>query len=221
MDPTLVIFFGLAAFMTYKLFSVLGTRGGHEPTEDQDPLRDLRQHQAAQDEEDEPRAPAAVTPQTPDSAAPDWVRTVRSSYPAFEPARFVDGAKSAYEMIVQAFASGNLGDVRPYVDAQVMQAFETAVSARQKTGQTMEVTFVGIEKADVETAVDRDGLVAVTLAFQSDQIRVVRDADGEIIEGDPNRIDLVKDRWTFARPTNSTDPNWMLVATDGAAPAAA
>ena len=58
--------------------------------------------------------------------------------------------------------------------------------------------------------------MTAVVEFTSNQVRVTRDAEGEVVEGDPNRIDLVKDRWTFARKLASNDPNWVLVGTGGA-----
>lgn len=215
MDLTLLFFFALAAFLSYKLFTVLGTRGGHEP-EDMD-QRSPRPY--GEPRQEEQRASVPVRPA--DEMVPDWVSKVRNHYPAFDPDNFVTGAKSAYEMIVQGFASGDLKDIRPYLAADVFQAFDLAVENRKNAGQTMDVTFVGLEKAEVTEARDDGDEIEVVVAFQSDQIRVTRDSEGTIIEGDPNRIDLVKDRWTFSRPKNSRDPNWILTATDGAASTAA
>ncbi|MEM9232852.1 MAG: Tim44/TimA family putative adaptor protein [Pseudomonadota bacterium] len=213
-DPVLIFFVALAAFLSYRLFSVLGTKGGHEP-KDADAER-VRASISGNDnaEADSDRAETDPLPRAP---LPAWAETVTQHYPAFEHERFLDGAKSAYEMIVQSFARGELGKIRDYVDPAVMKTFEVAVDGRQNAGQTMDVTFVGIEKADVVSAELRSNHIEVVVDFKSDQIRMVRDADGNIVDGDPNRIDLVRDRWTFSRPAHSTDPNWILTATDGAA----
>ena len=216
-DPTLIVFIGLAAFLTYRLISVLGTRGGHEPDESE------RIHPMPTSERPSPVADEAPTPAHPEPSkpVPAWVSTVRSHYPSFNDLEFVKGAKSAYEMIVEAYAKGNLAPVRDYIDPAVEKTFQIAIDGRDHAGQKMEVTFVGIEKADVLSAAEKGKHVEVTIAFQSDQIRLVRDANGDVIDGDPNRIDLVRDIWTFSRPIDSRDPNWTLTATDGSAPTAA
>ncbi len=206
LDPMLIFFVVLAAVLSYRLFMVLGTRGGHEPEEREaySPRRDPQNDEAAE------RAPRVDR-----GPVPAWVHTVRESYPEFDPDHFLSGAKAAYEMIVTAFAKGDLTEVRPFLDAQVMKAFEIAVEGRQNAGQSMDVTFVGIEKAEVIRAEEMADRVEVTVAFQSDQTRVVRDANGKIVDGDPNRIDLVRDHWTFSRAKSSRDPNWVLLATQG------
>lgn len=211
-DPVLIVFVALAAFLSYKLFTVLGSRDGHEPNENDQqvpsPLRAPPESKAEPNEEqqiDRLHEPL-----------PDWAQEIVKHYPGFEPDRFLEGAKSAYEMIVQNFARGDLDRIRPYIAPDVLKAFEIAVEGRRHAGQTMEVSLVGIEKVEVVSSEQRSNHLEVTVAFRSDQIRVVRDAEGEVIDGDPNRIDLVRDRWTFSRPLDSRDPNWILVATDGA-----
>ena len=215
MDPTIIIFVALSAFLAYRLFSVLGTRGGHEPEEGERPsLAPVPTERTSEPAEEAP------APEAPRGPIPAWAEAIRKDDPDFDPRAFETGAKAAYEMIVTAFASGDLAEVAPYLDPAVRKAFEVAIDGRQGAGQTMEVTFVGIESASVTEAHRESEHHEVTVDFVSDQIRVTRDASGEVIDGDPNRIDLVRDRWTFARPADARDPNWTLVATDGAAPAA-
>lgn len=209
-DPSLIFFAALAAFLCYRLYTVLGTKGGHEP-EDNERMVPLGGKPAADD------SPMDSAPPAPPANEPEWVKTVRAHFAGFDQKQFLEGAKSAYEMIVSAFAAGNLRDVQAFVGAPVLAAFHSAIEARQQANQTMEITFVGIEKADVLSAHEAGGEIFVTVAFQADQIRVTRDAEGNVVEGDPNRIDLVRDIWTFSRPVRSRDPNWTLAATDGAA----
>lgn len=209
-DPSLIFFAALAAFLCYRLYTVLGTRGGHEP-EDSERMVPLGANPAADD-----TSVDAATP-VPAADEPEWVRTVREHFANFDQKQFIEGAKSAYEMIVSAYAAGNLKDVQSFIGAPVLAAFKSAIDVRQQANQTMEITFVGIEKADVVSAHEDGGEIFVTVAFQADQIRVTRDAEGNVIDGDPNRIDLVRDIWTFSRPVRSRDPNWTLAATDGAA----
>lgn len=210
-DPVLIFFVALAAFLSYRLFSVLGTRGGHEPKDAERPVPPSPERKEAKAED----AVEDAAPRERD-AVPAWAQTVREHYPSFDPGHFLEGARSAYEMIVQAFARGDLDEVQPFVDPEVLKAFEVAVDGRGQAGQVMDVTFVGIERSEVEDVEVHPSRLDVTVAFRSDQIRVVRNEAGEVVDGDPNRIDLVRDRWTFSRPTASDDPNWTLTATHAA-----
>ena len=210
MDLTTIIFAALAGFICYRLYTVLGTRGGHEPDEQEEPPF------AKQMEEVQPAVPEEPVSRTDNE--PDWAAPIRDAWPDFRAAEFLHGAKAAYEMIVEAFAADRLSEVQPYLDPGVYRAFEAAVKSRREAGQTSELNFVGIESATVANHNVENGTLRITVDFRSDQVRVLRDQNGEILEGDPNRIDLVRDRWTFARPLKSRDPNWILVETGGSAP---
>ncbi len=213
MDPVLLFFIGVAGFVLFRLFSVLGTRTGHEARPDFDPAPSSHadrssNHDRPEDAEDEPAA--AVRPVSTNA------RVLREADPEFDESGYLSGARGAYEMIVEAFASGDLRSIRPFLGDSVYDAFKQAVVARDNAGHAADVKFVGIEHAAVVDAnVDEDWMTAVT-EFTSNQVRVTRDSDGNVVDGDPNRIDLVKDRWTFARKRDSRDPNWMLVATGAA-----
>lgn len=212
MDPSLFIFIALTAFLSYRLFTVLGTKGGHEPDEKDRPAFAPITRDGAEPAEEAPQeAPVRLRP------IPAWAEGIREDDPGFDAHQFQEGAKAAYEMIVTAYARGDLDEVAPYIDPSVRRAFQGGIEAREAAGQTMEIEFVGVEAADVLRAERDGGHHEVTVDFRSDQIRVTRDRAGEVIDGDPNRIDAVRDRWTFSRPVTQTDPNWTLIATDAGA----
>lgn len=212
MDPVLLILAGVTAFILFRLISVMGTRTGHEQSHDLDALQRKAQkasHQSDGDPEEEAAPEAAPKPVSTNA------RVLRDADPAFDESGYLKGARAAYEMIVEAFASGDLRSIRPYLDEPVYNAFKQAVVARDEAGHSVDLKFVGIDHAAIVDA-DADGqrMSAVT-EFTSNQVRVTRDKDGNVVDGDPNRIDLVKDRWTFSRKLTSNDPNWILVATGG------
>lgn len=218
MDPVLLILIGVTAFILFRLFSVMGTRTGHEPRRDYDPIREgapaARARAAANeteerrfDDEEEDRPKPVSTN----------ARVLRDADPEFDEKEYLAGARGAYEMIVEAFAAGDLRSIRSFLSESVYDAFKRAVVAREEAGHKADIKFVGIEHAAiVDSDVDGGVMTAVT-EFTSNQVRVTRNAEGEVVEGDPNRIDLVKDRWTFERDRSSRDPNWTLVATGGGA----
>lgn len=210
MDPTLIIFIALSAFIAYRLYSVLGARTGEERQRDVEGLQRAKPP-AETRASDEEAAPAKLLPPVSAAAEP-----LRAADPAFDERAFLDGARGAYELIVEAFASGDLKSIRRFLSPSVFEAFRAAVAAREVAGHRTDLKFVGIDDAKIAAArVDAGALIAVT-NFISNQVRATYDKNGAVIDGDAARIDLVKDRWTFSRSLNSGDPNWTLVATGGA-----
>jgi predicted lipid-binding transport protein (Tim44 family) len=136
--------------------------------------------------------------------------------PSFDPAQFLDGAKAAYEMVVGAFAEGDVKTLELLLGEDVLEGFTRAISEREQRGETLTSTLVGIDKADIIEAEIKDRQAFVTVKFVSELISVTRDADGEVVEGDPKKVREVTDIWTFAREVASRNPNWKLVATEAA-----
>ena len=94
-----------------------------------------------------------------------------------------------------------------------MTTFAGAINEREDANETLETTMVGISHAEIIEAELQQKTAFVTVKFISEQVNVTRDADGEVVDGDPNHVAKITDIWTFARNTRSRDPNWTLVAT--------
>jgi predicted lipid-binding transport protein (Tim44 family) len=212
MDLSLIIFAALALFLSYRLFNVLGTRSGHEPDEADRPI--LRPVPTS--EEIEANAAPAKSNLTPMEKLPLWAREAREHVSDFEPKPFLEGAKAAYEMVVEAYASGDLEPVRGFVAPDVLHSFEVAIDGRRQAGQSVDFTFVGAEQPDVLSMVRESEHLSAEIRFRSEQVRAVRGEDGQIVEGNPEQVVTVVDTWTFTRPISSRDPNWTLVATSAA-----
>ena len=213
MDPVLLFFAGVAAFFIFRLISVMGTRTGHEQSNDLEALQRAERAKNVDSKSDDALEPEVAAAPKPVSTN---ARTLREADPSFDEAEFLAGARSAYEMVVEAYASGDLKSIRSFLNDSVYDAFKSAVVARDAAGHTADLKFVGIERAAIIASSVEGGMMKAVVEFASDQVRVTRDKDGEVVDGDPNRIDLVKDRWAFARKRGSGDPNWTLVATGGA-----
>lgn len=155
------------------------------------------------------------------AAAPESLRdgleAIRKADPSFNPIDFVAGAKIAFEMILMSFAEGDTKTLQPLLGADVYQSFAAAIEARRNAGHRLKTNLVGITHVEIADAELKDKQAQVTLKITSEQIDVTEDASGQVIEGDPARVDTLVDLWTFARDTTSRDPNWQLVATQSPA----
>src|SRR5512143_926411 len=136
--------------------------------------------------------------------------------PSFDPGHFLDGAKMAYEAIVMAFAEGDDATLKQLLGNDVYEGFARAIRERESRGEKVQSSLVGIDKADIIEAEVKNRTAYVTVKFVSELISVTRDAEDEVVEGDPKKVREVTDIWTFARDIASKNPNWKLVATEAA-----
>ncbi len=132
---------------------------------------------------------------------------------SFESESFVGAAKVAFQIVVDAFAKGDTKNLRPLLSNDVFEDFSGAIKIRADNNETLESTLVGISEAEIIEAELQDKTAFITVKFVSEQINVTHNAEGDVVDGDPGEVTTVTDIWTFARNTQSRDPNWTLVAT--------
>jgi predicted lipid-binding transport protein (Tim44 family) len=207
-----LIFAGIALFVILKLRSVLGTRTGFEKKADPFPTAEPRESRdnvvTLPDRRSEP-----VLSGERNTALDGAIAAVRRADPSFDPERFLEGAKMAFEMIVGAYAKGDEKTLEPLLAKDVYDSFAAAIRQRRDAGHTMQTTVVGIRSAAIEAAELRGREARVTVQFVSEQVNHTSDKTGATIEGDAKAVETVTDVWTFARDTRARDPNWLLVET--------
>jgi predicted lipid-binding transport protein (Tim44 family) len=149
-------------------------------------------------------------PGTPLALGLDAIATQDSS---FDPRHFLSGARSAYEMIVLAFANGDRRALKDLLSPEVYESFDAVIKDRERHEQKTETRFVSIDKAELVGAETRDRAAQLTVRFVSQMVSVTRDKTGAIVDGNPEKVTDITDVWTFARDITSRDPNWKLVGT--------
>lgn len=210
----IILFALVAVFLVLRLRSVLGRRTGHERR--RAPL--LRQAEPTGDKviafgQRGQAAPPAPTSAAPADAVAAGLTPIRDADPGFDPTAFLQGARAAFEMIVGAFAAGDKAQLRPLLADEVYTPFATAIDERDAARETLQTRIAQIKRLDiVEAGLDRR-MARITVKLVSDQMNVLRAHDGSVVDGDPEHPTEKTDFWTFARDTQSTDPNWVLVAT--------
>ncbi len=221
----IILFAMIAAFLVLRLRGVLGRRTGHQ-TRPRDNMTQPRKDSDAEgtvvelpDRAGTDRAGAedAAGEESEDVSAVEplaaGLARIRAADPSFDPGAFRTGARVAFEMIVHAFATGDTGTLRTLLDKPVLENFQQAIADRLEAAETLETTLIGIKSAEILDASMRGRDAVLTLKFVSEQVNVTRDAEGNVIEGDPSHVAEVTDIWTFSRNTRSRDPNWRLTAT--------
>jgi predicted lipid-binding transport protein (Tim44 family) len=214
----IILFAMVAVFLVLRLRSVLGRRTGNERR------RDLfvRPPRPAPERPPE-NVPALGEPAriaanpVPGSAEVDVVteglNQIRRADPGFDPSQFLDGARTAFEMIVTAFAAGDKASLQPLLSNEVFQQFATAIDERITAKETLETRILRLDAAEIVEAELVGTNAQITLKLVSQQVNVTRAMDGSIVDGEAERPIEKTDYWTFARDTRSVDPNWVLIAT--------
>jgi predicted lipid-binding transport protein (Tim44 family) len=145
---------------------------------------------------------------------PPGIAAIMEADPAFSPDAFLAGARGAFEMILRAFAEGDEATLRGLLETQVFESFSGAIRARKEAGETCANTLDGIERAEIaEATLSGAAQARITVRFVSKQRHATRDAEGKVIDGDPDHPHELVDLWTFTRDQRSRDPNWHLAAT--------
>jgi predicted lipid-binding transport protein (Tim44 family) len=233
-DPLNILLLAVALIVFWRLKSVLGTRTGTEkpPMDPFEPKRS--QGSPVSDAQGTVVRLPSQLPQAPqpesEAAEPIWtgyadegsqlarqLEDLRAADPSFSPRSFVEGAKAAYEMIVEAFAKGDKAQLKSLLSKDVLDEFSRAIDERQAAGQRVEFRFVGIDKAAIQSAALVGRKATVTMRFVSELVTATYGRNGEIVDGDPSSVREVSDVWTFERDVSSRDPNWKLVATQAPA----
>lgn len=213
----IVILALVAAFLALRLYSVLGRRTGHE--QQPAPLQGDERMAKPVQAEVQPGATADRTRFAESIIAPgaeNGIRAIIAADRNFDVPQFLEGARSAYGMILEAFWKGKRDDLHWLCDSDVAQSFEQAIYEREAAGQVLDNRLVRIDKAQIVEASLVGRTAHVTIQFDADIAAITRDKDGQIIAGTMTDAVATHDLWTFTREIGHADPNWKLSETDEA-----
>ena len=225
----IILFALIAVFLVLRLRSTLGRRNGEEKQGPTD-VFGRRSHEddskgatngAPQPTDNVYRLPDADkvvgkddATVAVDSGAFSVLQQIQKADPDFTQQDFLNGARMAFEMIVEYFAKGDKDGLNPLLSAEVYKNFAAAIDARAEKGEREETTLVGIKSATIHDASLEGRTACITIKFVSEEVSVILNNEGDVISGDPNQVVEAEDLWTFARNIESRDPNWQLVATE-------
>lgn len=220
----IVILAMIAAFLGLRLYSVLGRRAEHE----EEPIQ-------GRFDGAKPGGPGQPAPRTPDRSADRALQPQRSrELPPVPPAverglreiaaadrrfdafAFLEGARGAYRMILEAFWRGDKQELAQLCDHDVFAAFAGAIDARTAAGETLDNRLVRIDGATILEASFAAPIARISVRFVADIAAVTRDAAGNVIAGSLDDAVEARDVWTFSRNVTSPDPDWLLDETDEA-----
>ena len=211
----IVILAMIAAFLGLRLYSVLGQRAEQEeepvPTRFDTPnsQRDLEAHKPARVVQPPQMQLEGALP-----AVERGVREIAAADRTFDIGSFLEGARSAYAMILEAFWRGDRETLKELCDDDVYAGFESAITAREEAGETLDNTLVRIEESRIHAATLDGRMARIAVLFVADIAAVTRDKEDNVIAGSLDDAVESRDVWTFSRPIDAAGPNWLLDETD-------
>jgi predicted lipid-binding transport protein (Tim44 family) len=218
LDKTIeiVILAMIAAFLGLRLYAVLGRRAEQEeqprlePKAEAPPRPLVPEQPGGQAAQPAPRAMVpGVTP-----VIERGLREIAAADRRFDLLAFVDGAKSAYRMVLEAFWKGERQALAQLCDADVLAGFNAAIDARLAAGEVLDNRLVRIEDAVIVGASYQAPYARIAVRFTADIAAVTRNAEGQVVAGSLNDAVEVRDLWTFSRDVRADSPDWLVDETD-------
>ncbi|MEX0582281.1 MAG: Tim44/TimA family putative adaptor protein [Sneathiella sp.] len=217
----IILLAAVAGFIFLRLRSVLGRRMGHEQSPPEEKAqRRTEGHKA--DFDDGPKEDNVVLlgdkskkiEGSPFADGPlmQTLGQIRQQDRSFDPTTFVQGAQSAYETIVVAFAKGDRETLNMLLSETVFDNFKTSIQEREERNEVMSTDITAIHSAELTDATLEGSEAEITVSFEAEMISMTKDEDGVVVAGDP-QPHKVNELWTFARNLRSRNPNWLLITT--------
>ena len=212
----IIVIAAIAAFILLRYRAMLGEQRGRDSADVprprapealepvvQLPERDLARRKEAQ----------AKTLAHEPAAFADSFAAMRAIDPEFQADEFISGAKMAFEMVLTAYNEEDHDTLKMLLSDRIYREFKSSLEAHAREGKKAHSTLVAIVKADITEAQLRGSKATITVDFLSEQVPLVRDKDGAIIEGDASVQEAVEDQWVFERDLKSADPAWKVIET--------
>ena len=136
--------------------------------------------------------------------------------PTFNEKEFLKGAQNFFEMVINCFVKGDLKNIEKYIDNKLIKNFQLVIDERLQEEETLKINIIKMISIKIKDVKKLKNFLRISVLFESEQIKVLEDKKGKIIDGDQRKSILVKDLWTFEKEIESKDVNWILVETSDA-----
>lgn len=207
-----IIIAAIAAFIVLRYRAMLGEKSGRDPSQMQ--VRPLKEFERIIQLPGREAAKAQQKTTEPDYGAfTETYGAMKAVDKNFSPEEFLQGAKAAFEMVIAAFNEADHDTLKMLLSSALYENFNATLAAQQAQGKKQQATLVAITTAEVTEAKLEGATARIAVRFVSEQIILLRDEQGVVLEGDPSRQEAVEDRWVFERALNSNDPAWKIIET--------
>ena len=212
LDIIILLFVVIMVFT--KLKNLLGTRPENETEisrESAAKIFDILMQEQKKNIKNSPKSACEIEADEKDLSESE---KILRQIPNFNNEKFLNGAKKAFEIIVTSFAKGDAETLKGLVSKSLLKKFEAIIAQRKEDGISAETDLIGFNEAIIaDVKLSKSDVVKISVKFVSEQVNILRDKTGEVIEGDENFIQSITDIWTFERSLNAKTPNWTLVST--------
>ena len=136
--------------------------------------------------------------------------------PTFNEKEFLDGAQNFFKMVIDSFVKADLKNVLDYIDDKLVKNFQIVIDERLEEEETLKIDIIKMKSIEIKNVTTLKNFLRISVLFETEQIKVLKDKKGKIIDGDQKKSILVKDLWTFEKRVQEIDLNWKLVETSDA-----
>ena len=203
----IIIFAVIAVFLIYRLKNILGQKTGFDSSEDES--KNHKKRIEASNVLDFVQAGSAKN----STHLNDDLNKIKNIDKDFSVEEFISGAKIFFEMVVKAFVSGDLNKIKDYIKTSLLDDFQSAVNERVKDNETLIINIKKVVNIIIKDVSINKNNVSIRVLFETDQIKVLKDKNNVIIDGNPRKVIKVKDIWLFERNIASQNKNWTLIET--------
>ena len=209
----IIVIGAIAAFILLRYRAMLGERTERDETPRAAPVQEF---------ERVIQLPAARTTPAPEKKEDMSERygklgeaftAMRNIDREFAPDEFIQGARAAYEMVIEAFSKRDRDTLKMLLSDDIFKSFDLSMKDAEEANRFPDTTLVAITKAEFADAKVKGNVATITIDFESEQIHLIRDRDGTILEGNPSQEERVEDQWVFQRTLTNNDPNWKVIET--------
>ncbi len=213
----IILFAAFAAFIAFRLYKTLGMKDFNES-----PMKDEGKVVPFPNKKDEKVIDGSFEEVKDDSdelidkygiLIATKIKDIRKYDATFSDTSFLDGARKAFDIILKAFSKGDTNTLKPLLSKDLFKGFENEILKRKTSGTFEETTLLSIAEAKIKDITLYNKLAKISVEIESEQINLIKDQNGKILEGSPSQVDKVTEIWSFARNLSSNNPNWELVET--------
>ncbi len=193
-----ILYAAIATIVCVMLYTVLGKSVGQGPEADLDLFKDKKKPQLS------------LVPNADDGTPKTGLDAIAQADPNFSPASFMDGAKAAYSMILEAFASGDRAQLKDLLTKDVFDVYSGAIDAREADNLTQVTDLGRLRRASIQDSQLEGKKATISVLYESELTSALMNAQGEVVQGDPDILSSISEIWTFERNLKASDPNWRL-----------